>query len=134
MSCRWQYNFYAWTLMGVLITDTFAAQSPPTHSKEISNHEAVKIKIGETLLDVRTRLLGLGWTPVHVHSNDNYSYSGAEARLVERHFFEVDSCSTDRGANCVLYYRRQRQCLRLDTVGEEVKDMKITRWTNECPS
>lgn len=55
-----------------------------------------------------------------MHKNDNYVYDGAEKRLAERGFLEVDSCSIDAGANCILYYKKAAKCLRLDTVGEQV--------------
>jgi hypothetical protein len=68
-----------------------------------------------------------------MHRADNHEYDGAEKRLAERGFLEVDSCSTDAGANCILYYRTSSECLRIDTVGEQVNEMHVTRWTEECP-
>ena len=71
---------------------------------------------------------------MRMHKNDGYEYSGAEQRLAERNFFEVDFCSVDRGALCVLYYAKGNACLRIDTTGEQVKWMRVTRWSNECPT
>lgn len=91
------------------------------------------LKVGESFLHARARVIRLGWKPIRMHINDAYEYDGAEQRLVDRGFREVDSCSIDAGANCILYYRMAGRCLRLDTVGEQVDEMKVTRWTNECP-
>lgn len=33
---------------------------------------------------------------------------------------------------CILYYKKAGDCLRVDTVGEEAEDMKVTRWVQEC--
>ena len=94
----------------------------------------LQLKIGESFLAVRARIIRYGWKPVRMHSNDAYEYDGAEKRLAERGFLEVDSCSIDAAANCTLYYRNATKCLRVDTVGEQVDDMKVTRWMKECPS
>lgn len=91
------------------------------------------LKIGEPFLHARARIIRIGWKPIRLHSNDEYEYDGAEKRLVERGFREVDSCSIDAGANCILYYGMAARCLRLDTVGEQVNEMKVTHWANECP-
>lgn len=95
---------------------------------------SAKLKKDEPLLKARARLIRLGWRPVRMHTNDNYEYDGAEKRLIEHKFFEVDSCSIDAGAICILYYTKSNMCLRIDTVGEQVKVMKVARWVEECPS
>lgn len=80
----------------------------------------------------RALLLKDNWKPVPMHVADNHEYDGAEKELVRRKFVEVDSCSSD-SARCILYYRKANRCLRLDTIGEHVREMKVVRWTNECP-
>lgn len=80
----------------------------------------------------RALLLKDNWKPVPMHLDDNYEYDGAEKELVRRKFMEVDSCSND-SARCILYYRKASRCLRLDTIGEHVPEMKVVRWTDECP-
>lgn len=81
----------------------------------------------------RARLLKDNWKPVRMHVDDNYEYDGVEKELVRRKFMEVDSCSND-SARCILYYRKASKCLRLDTIGEHVREMKVVRWTDECPN
>lgn len=81
----------------------------------------------------RMLLLKDGWKPIAMHINDHYEYDGVEKELVRRKFMEVDSCSND-SARCVLYYRKTDACLRVDTIGEHVREMKVVRWTDECPA
>ena len=99
-----------------------------------SSCSSLKITTGESFLAARARIIREGWTPIRVHNNDNYEYDGAEKRLIERGFLEVDSCSIDAGANCILYYSKKSSCLRIDTIGEQVNDMRVTHWAKECPS
>lgn len=89
---------------------------------------------GALFVSVRERLIKSGWKPVRMHAGDNYEYSGTEKRLTARHFFEVDSCSTDRGSLCILYYAKNGMCLRVDTEGERVDSMQVTRWDESCPN
>jgi hypothetical protein len=91
------------------------------------------LKAGESFTRARARIVKAGWKPVRVHQNDKYEYSGTEKELVNRGFFEVDSCSIDAGSLCIMYYRKSMACLRLDTRGEQLKYMEVRRWSNECP-
>lgn len=93
--------------------------------------EPTYLKQDMTFTQARSQLLKHGWVPVPMHLNDGYRYDGVEKELVRRRFMEVDSCSND-SARCVLYYRKAESCLRLDTIGEHVRSMKVVRWTNEC--
>jgi hypothetical protein len=70
---------------------------------------------------------------MRMHGNEEYEYSGTEKVLVDRKFLEVDSCSTDAGSLCNLYYSKGTRCLRLGTVGEQLKYMQVTQWSGECP-
>jgi hypothetical protein len=92
------------------------------------------LKVGEPFLVARSRILQSGWQPTRMHSNDDYEYFGAEKELADRNFLEVDSCSMDAGALCILYYSKEKKCLRVDTVGERINEMTVTRWTDECPA
>ncbi len=93
---------------------------------------ATQLKAGDSFETARSRLIKRGWKPVRMHANDHYEYDGAEKRLVERKYYEVDSCSVD-SARCVLYYTKAGKCLRVDTIGEQVREMTVTRWVQECP-
>jgi hypothetical protein len=98
-----------------------------------SGIESPSLKVGEPFLVARTRILRSGWHPTRMHSNEDYEYFGAEKELADRKFLEVDTCSMDAGALCILYYSKGTKCLRVDTVGEQLNEMKVTRWTDECP-
>lgn len=90
------------------------------------------IAVDEPLLRARAKLIKQGWKPTRRHALDKYEYSGAELELVRRKFLEVDSCSSD-SSRCVLFYSKDGVCLRMDTIGEKLADMVVTRWTDECP-
>jgi phage tail sheath gpL-like len=67
-----------------------------------------------------------------MHAADGFEYSGAELQLTARKFFEADSCSSD-SSRCILFYAKKGACLRIDTIGEKLNDMMVTRWADECP-
>ena len=90
------------------------------------------ITAGQPLTHARATLIQQGWQPIRRHATDGYEYSGTELELTKRKIFEVDSCSSD-SSRCILYYRKKGECLRMDTIGEKLADMTVTRWTNECP-
>jgi hypothetical protein len=94
----------------------------------------LRLQEGAMFVSIRTRLIKSGWKPVRVHARDSYEYDGTEKRLMDRNFFEVDSCSSDRGSLCILYYTKNGTCLRVDTVGEQVDAMRVTRWGESCPN
>jgi hypothetical protein len=118
-------------LLGLATAVVTAAEErrPPTTST-IDN---LGLKAGEPFGKARVRILKAGWKPVRMHQYDQYEYSGTERELSSRGFFEVDSCTTDAGSLCIMYYIKKEECLRLDTKGEQLKYMEVTRWANECP-
>lgn len=120
-------------LLGLVLATSTAGTQQINNPDPTVEIERIQLRTGEPLRAARERILKSGWKPVRMHRNDNYQYSGAEVHLVAHKFFEVDSCSVDAGANCILYYSKPHRCLRVDTVGEQVNDMTVTRWTNECP-
>jgi len=89
------------------------------------------IAVGEPLVAARAKLVKQRWKPTRVHAN-GYEYSGAERELAARKFFEVDVCSFD-SSRCILFYSKNGTCLRVDTIGEQLNDMTVTRWADECP-
>jgi hypothetical protein len=93
-----------------------------------------RLQKGASFVGVRARLIKSGWKPVRMHADDGYEYDGTEKRLADRKFFEVDSCSTDSGSLCIFYYAKGGTCLRVDTVGEQVDEMRVTSWDDSCPN
>lgn len=113
----------------------FPASIELVHAAELpASILKLHLQEGESFPSARSRIIKSGWTPIRVHAGENYEYDGTEKRLVERKFFEVDSCSTDRGSLCALYYKKGSTCLRVDTVGEQVDLMRVTRWEASCPA
>lgn len=101
--------------------------------KMTSDIDSPTLKVGELFLFARARILRAGWHPIRMHNDDDYEYFGAEKELADRKFLEVGSCSMDAGALCILFYSKETKCLRINTVGEKLNEMKVTRWTDECP-
>lgn len=96
------------------------------------NIEGARLKVAKPFVLARTHLLNAGWKPVRLHLNDGYGYAGTETAVTKLGFFEVDSCTEDAGSICMFYYRKNDKCLRVDTVGEQIRDMKVTQWMHEC--
>ncbi|MBV4458928.1 hypothetical protein KVG96_13285 [Pseudomonas sp. COR58] len=90
------------------------------------------IAVGESLVTARSKLIKQGWKPTPMHTRDGYEYSGVERELAARKFLELDTCSFD-SSRCILFYSKKSACLRVDTIGERLKDMTVTRWADECP-
>ena len=80
----------------------------------------------------RTSLLKEGWRPVNLHLHDDYELMGVERELFKHNFKEFDSCSIDY-SNCVMHYKRGKQCLTVHTIGERIRYMKVVDWSSECP-
>ena len=104
-----------------------AGGSQATNNK----HGPAGIVVNEPLVSARSKLIKQGWKPSRMHTRDGYEYSGVERELAARNFPELDTCSFD-SSRCILFYSKKDACLRVDTVGEQLKDMTVTRWTIEC--
>ncbi|MCU7248049.1 hypothetical protein [Pseudomonas koreensis] len=106
----------------------FAGGSQATNGK----HGPAGITVDEPLVSARSKLIKQGWKPTRMHTSDGYEYSGVERELAAHNFLELDTCSFD-SSRCILFYSKKGDCLRVDTIGEQLKDMTVTRWTDECP-
>lgn len=82
--------------------------------------------------EARALLIKDKWKPVRLHLQDHYVYEGVEKELFRHKFIEVDTCSMDT-SRCILFYKKNDRCLRLDTIGEQLKAMKVVQWSEECP-
>jgi hypothetical protein len=54
-----------------------------------SRAESPSLKVGESFLVARRRIVRSGWHPTRMHSNDDYEYSGAEKELADHQFAVV---------------------------------------------
>lgn len=93
---------------------------------------AQAVKDGMPFLQARKNVMREGWSPRKTHINDGYDFSRTEKNLLRRGLSEVESCAMDR-PYCVFNYERAGQCFRVVTVGEDVRDMKVAQWSNDCP-
>lgn len=96
-------------------------------------HGPAGVASNESFVVARSKLVKQGWQPTLVHTSDACEYSGVERELVAHKFFEVDTCSLD-SSRCILFYSKKGTCLRVDTIGEHLNDMRVTRWVDECPN
>ena len=93
---------------------------------------AKDLKKGMSFLAARKLLIHKGWNPINVHDGMNFPYIGIDKTLIIAHIEEVEACAMDR-AVCIFNYKKGEKCFRLFTQGEEIKDMRVTYWTNDCP-
>ncbi|WP_438298823.1 hypothetical protein [Pseudomonas sp. NMS19W] len=110
------------------ISFAFAGGSQATNVK----HGPAGIAVDEPLVSARSKLIKQGWKPTRMHTSDGYEYSAVERELAAHNFLELDTCSFDN-SRCILFYSKEGACLRVDTMGERLKDMTVTRWADECP-
>ena len=120
-------------LLSVATLVSGAAYSDGMHAETAtapSSVAGVKLREGEVFAPARARLVKQGWKPDNVHPNkDEYIDPDTRAKLGT--FPEVHVCSMDT-ASCILYYKKAGKCLRVDTVGETIKAMKVVEWRQEC--
>ena len=86
---------------------------------------------GEKFVDARGRLYSAGWRPdpgSHASSGD---YMGLDRLLVQSGYLEIDYCSVGKSF-CTLQYVKGKTCLRVQTQGEQISEMKVDRWSNAC--
>ncbi len=88
---------------------------------------AKDLRKGMPFLTARKSLIRNGWRPVKTKP----VYGAVEKILIDAHITEVESCAMDK-AVCILNYRKGNKCLRLFIKGEEIKDMYVYEWSNDC--
>lgn len=85
------------------------------------------IKEGMSFLQARKALIRDGWQPSPTALGD----FGVENALKRKGFVEIESCTV--GVQfCSFHYTKKDRCLRLATVGEEIKEMKVYSWYFDC--
>ena len=109
-----------------------ALASPNATLVDARVQPALHIKAGDAFLPLRARIIKAGWRPMRI-DRGGYEISGTETILANRNIHEFESCTTDAGSLCALFYRKRSACLRVDTIGEQLRHMKVTRWAKECP-
>lgn len=88
-------------------------------------------KIGEPFTKARAQLYAAGWRADPLAHLSSGEHMGLERQLVENGYPEVDSCSEGLSF-CILQYTKGDACLRIQTQGEQIRLMKVYRWSSEC--
>jgi hypothetical protein len=88
-----------------------------------------ELKKGEAFRVARDGLLKNGWVPVPYHHN--WELVGIEHELEQARIVEMESCAGDAPL-CAFNYKKNGLCLHLITAGEELPDLRVYRWSNEC--
>jgi hypothetical protein len=88
-------------------------------------------QIGEKFVNARTRLHAAGWRADPASHASSGEYMGLDRLLVQSGYQEVDYCSVGQSF-CTLQYVKGEACLRVQTQGEQISEMKVERWSNAC--
>jgi hypothetical protein len=93
--------------------------------------DPVALNVGEPFTKARAKLYADGWRADPLAHAATGEYMGLDRQLVQSGFSEVDYCSVGKSF-CVLQYTKGETCLRLHTQGEQIRLMKVERWSDEC--
>lgn len=93
-----------------------------------SSAAADSLKKGMNFFTARKLLIHDDWRPINVHEKEDYPYSAVEKELKDIGIEELESCAMDK-ALCLFNYKKNKKCLLLETLGEEINDMQIYYWT-----
>jgi len=94
-----------------------------------ANATDLPIKKGMPFLSTRTALIKNGWKS---NITNETELVGTEVSLRNRGALEIERC-TEGVQYCEFNYIKNKNCLGVGTVGEEIKDMKIYSWNFEYP-
>jgi len=97
----------------------------------LAESRTLALNTGDRFITVRTKLYADGWRADPAAHASTGEYDGLDRLLVQAGYAEVDYCSVGK-SDCVLQYTKGSACLRLHTQGEEIRSMKLERWTDEC--
>lgn len=88
------------------------------------------LKNGQPLKPARKAALTHGWIPFK--NQDPSALIGVEKILHRAGYKEVYSCAMDIGVCILLYKGKKGQCLSIFVKGEELQDMVVSDWSNQC--
>ncbi|MBT1072774.1 hypothetical protein [Pelotalea chapellei] len=91
---------------------------------------AKELEIGMSIFAARKLLINKGWRPINI-KDKILPNSELEKSFLNAHIIEVESCAMDM-PSCIFNYKKGDKCLRLYTLGEEIKDMRVNYWTYDC--
>jgi hypothetical protein len=88
------------------------------------------LKVGDPLVKARAEIIKRGWKPDLSHIND--PHLGTDNVLIKHNIIEVEACTVDYAALCILNYKKQDKCLRVLIKGEQMQDMIVSHWDFIC--
>ena len=71
------------------------------------------------------------WKTNSSHRRVSERMSMAEVKLFRMGIRSIDSCAVDAPV-CVFLYKKNGECLRIFTTGEEVPQMRVDYWIRGC--
>lgn len=89
------------------------------------------LQIGESFVKARARLTAAGWQADPGSHLSSGEYMGLDRLLIQSGYSEVDYCSVGKSF-CILQYTKDGACLRVHTQGEQIRSMKVERWSSDC--
>ncbi|MEO2219453.1 hypothetical protein ABGV49_20565 [Chromobacterium vaccinii] len=88
------------------------------------------LKKDQPFKPARKAVLAHGWKPFK--NPDPSTLMGVDKILYRAGYKEVYSCAMDIGV-CILQYKDKKgQCLSVFVKGEELRDMVVSDWNNQC--
>lgn len=85
--------------------------------------EPIALTVGEPFTKARAKLYADGWHADPLAHAASGEYMGLDRKLIQSGYSEVEYCSVGKSF-CVLQYTRGKECLRLQTQGEQIRSMK----------
>lgn len=97
----------------------------------LAHADSAMPQVGEKFVEAQTRLHADGWRADPGSHASSGEYMGLDRLLVQSGYPEVDYCSVGKSF-CTLQYVKGKACLRVQTQGEQISEMKVERWSNAC--
>lgn len=97
----------------------------------LAEANSISLRTGELFTTARAKLYTDGWRADPAAHSATGEYDGVDRLLVQAGYSEIDYCSLGK-TFCVLQYKRGNSCLRLHIQGEEIRLMKVERWSDDC--
>lgn len=100
-------------------------------SLSFAHAEKISLNVGEPFTKARAKLYADGWHADPLAHAASGEYMGLDRKLIQSGYSEVEYCSVGKSF-CVLQYTRGKECLRLQTQGEQIRSMKVEHWSSDC--
>lgn len=91
---------------------------------------SLELRVGEPLIKARASIIKQGWKPDLSHRDA--PHFGTDNVLIRHKIIEVEACTVDYAALCILNYKKHDKCLRVFIKGEQIQDMTVSRWDFIC--